>query len=246
MQHYVYTTLAIIAFSLLFLVSFSGSDVAPPPPIFSSQPHAFDSSHESIAEIRLTAVYFVPRNITPTDQWYRLLEQELTRLQQFHAVQFRNRSNISYNIHPSVIRGALTNEAYDVDILQHDNPVVLRSVAGEITQALALDLSSASSPYQVLLVLFEGRGASGSKHLSLISRDFFERADTRLYAGTFLAHEFYHALGIPDAYTTISKVYTEDISVDVELISSRDIMGRVRIPLEETYIAPVTLTAMGL
>lgn len=244
----VYTTLAIIAFSLVFLVSFDGSTIVAPAPLVShSQPHAFDFPDESITEIHLTAVYFVPKDVfsAPVDQWHRLLEKELTRLQQFHAVQFRGRSIINFVIHPSVIRGVLPREAYDVDILQHDDPAVLRPIAGEVAQALQLEFN-AGFPYHVLLVLFEGRGAGGSKHLSLIARDFFERADTREYAGTFLAHEFYHALGIPDAYATASKVYTENISVDVELIHSRDIMGRVRIPLEETYIAPATITAMGL
>lgn len=248
MQRYVIGTLVFIALALIFLIVFYGSTPVMPAPIFLPvQPHAFGSAAESIAEIQLTAAYFVPQDIppVPTEQWHGLLERELIRLQQFHAVQFRERSTINYTIHPSVIRGALTHEAYDVDILQHDNPAVLHPIAGEAAQTLSLQLNG-GPPYHVLLVLFEGRGAGGSKHLSLISRDFFERADTRAYVGTFLAHEFYHALGIPDAYTTVSKVYTEDVSVEVESIQSQDIMGRVRVPLEEMHIAPTTLTSMGL
>lgn len=248
MRTHVFAIIGCIGAALVFLIMFVGyADIAPLAVTLSPQPHLYENWAESIADIHVTAVYFIPRDIilTPDGTWHDLLEQELSHLQEFHAIQFRGFSRITYTVHPSPIVGKEAHAAYDIDIFHHNDQQVLRPIAEELSALLGLELN-ASSPYNVLLVLYEGSGAGGSKHLSLISRSFFERSDTRDIAGTFLAHEFYHALGVPDGYQTVPKVFPDGSEVDVEVLQTRDIMGRVRIPLNETYLSPATLTAMGL
>ncbi|TSC78938.1 MAG: hypothetical protein G01um101429_614 [Parcubacteria group bacterium Gr01-1014_29] len=248
MRIYVIAIIGFIGAALVFLIMFVGSsDVSPPPALTVPQPHAYDNPVELTADIQVTAVYFVPQGATPvpTEVWHTLLERELARLQKFHDVQFRGSSRVTYTIHPQAVVGRETHAAYDINLLQHNDPQVLRPVAEEILDGLKISLDTAS-PYKILLVLYEGVGAGGSKHVALLSRIFFERSDTRDVASTFFAHEFYHALGVPDGYRTAKKVFPDGLEVDVELIQSRDIMGRVRVPLEEAYLSPETLTALGI
>lgn len=248
MRTHVLAIIGFIGAALVFLIMFVGlTDVAPLAVTLPPRPHLYANWAESIADIQVTAVYFAPRDITPVldGTWQDLLEQELSRLQEFHTVQFRGFSRITYAVHPSPIVGREAHAAYDIDILHHNDQQVLRPIAEEVSVLLGLELN-VGPPYNVLLVLYEGAGAGGSNHMSLISRNFFERPDTREVAGTFLAHEFYHALGVPDGYRIVPKVFPDGSEVDTELLQTWDIMGRVRIPLEETYLSPATLTAMGL
>mgnify|MGYP001558031737 CR=1 FL=1 len=248
MRGHVFAIIGAIGVTLAFLYLFGGfAGIAPPVALLSPHPHVYDNLTEPITEISITAVYFVPRGMSPvsSEQWMMPLERELTRLQEFHSVQFRGSSRIRYFLHPTPIIGEKPRNAYDVDTLRHNDPEILRPVINEAASAVGHSLD-AGPPYQVLLVLYEGAGAGGAKHAALLSRSFFERADTRPDAGTFLAHEFYHALGIPDAYQTVPKVFPDGTVADAELVQTRDVMGRVRLPLEEAYLEPETLTAMGL
>lgn len=248
MRGYVFIIVGAVGVALAFL-SFRGSstDVAAPAPIRFPYPHVYDNPSESISDIHITVVYFVPRDMIPasSEQWMIPIEKELVQLQKFHTSQFRGSSRITYVLHPTPIRGEKPRSAYDIDDLRHNDPEMLRPVLDEAMSAAGYSLN-AGPPYHVLFVLYEGAGAGGATHVGLLSRSFFERADTRTAAGTFLAHEFYHTLGVPDAYQTVPKVFSDGTEFGVELLKSRDIMGRVRIPLEETYLDPVVLTAMGL
>lgn len=248
MRGYVFAILGAIGVTLAFLYLFGGSaDIAPPAALLLPRPHAYGSSSESLADIHITALYFVPHDMVPIsrEEWMIPLEQELRRLQEFHTVQFRGSSRVTYALQAVPIMGEKPRSAYDIDAGGHTDPEILRPVMDEAARGVGRSLD-AGSPYEVLLVLYEGVGAGGAKHVALLSRSFFERSDTQLNVGTFLAHEFYHTLGIPDAYRTIPKVFSDGTTADVELLESRDVMGRVRLPLEESYIEPVTLTAMGL
>lgn len=248
MRMHVLAIIGCIGVALVFLIMFVGfADVAPPVIVFFPRPYVYGNPAESIADIYVTAVYFVPRDMMPISDgtWRSLLERELSRLQKFHDVQFRGFSRITYAVHPNPVVGRETHVVYDIDVLHHNDQYVLRPVVEELSAVLRLELN-AGPPYKVLLVLYEGAGAGGSNHMSLISRSFFERHDTRNVAGAFLAHEFYHALGVPDGYRVVPKVFPDGSEVDAEVVQTRDIMGRVRIPLNETYLSPATLTAMGL
>lgn len=248
MRIHVLAIIGCIGVALVFLIMFVGfADVAPPAIVFFPQPHVYGNSAEPIADIHVMAVYFVPRDMMPIpdETWRGLLEREFSRLQKFHDVQFRGFSRITYAVHPNPVVGREAHAVYDVDVLRHNDQHVLRPVVEELSAVLGLELN-AGPPYKVLLVLYEGAGAGGSNHMLLISRSFFERYDTRDVAGTFLAHEFYHALGVPDGYRIVPKVFPDGSEVDAELVQTRDIMGRVRIALDETYLSPTTLTAMGL
>ena len=200
-----------------------------------------------IGEIAISAFYFVPKNKQNRLilSWRELLQKNLNKLAEFHNLQFQGRSRINYQIYPNPIIGQGDNLAYDTDVTQHGNPEALRRIAGELEERVfgpRGDLRRTDfiqhngRSYQVLVILYEGVGASGSDNVALLSRTFLTDSEYSDFGPTFLAHEFYHTLGIPDGYELPTSIATNE-----------DIMGigRARL-LEKTYISRSTLRAMGL
>jgi hypothetical protein len=247
MKNYIVATLAVIGLTLFLLYSYVGV-----PRIFddgftvTARPTLYNNPNQFIDEISVTAVYFVPANKVDfqINNWQELLSQYLDVLQQFHTVQFSGQSNLTYRIHPKPIIGKESNRAYDTDVTQHGNPEALRRIAQELEERNIGQ--SSSSAYHVIIILYEGVGAGGSDNVVLLSRFFLTGQEFRSYGATFLAHEFYHTLGVPDNYVVSQKVYPDGSSVPVEIVTSGDIMGRIRVPIEYTYLEQNTLQAMGL
>ena len=210
-------------------------------------PHFYNNSQQSIKAIKIIALYFIPKNkiSQQSANWKDSLEENLKKLQEFHNLQFQGRSIISYEILDKPVVGFLDNIEYDSDFTQHGNPEGLRRISAELEQrgiikgptSLARsDLDSLSGEYRVVLILYEGVGASGSENVALASNTFMTNPQYETTRATIVAHEFYHTLGIPDFY-----------EIPTAIPMSQDIMGLgLSRPIDNTFISRETLKKMGM
>lgn len=208
--------------------------------------HRYGDAKQSIKEIHVQVFYFLPQNKRDAfvADWRSLLDAHFQKLQEFHNYQFQGRSRISYAIYPEPVVGRSENNVYDTDITQHGNPEALRRVVSELEERGLV--RQEPSMYQVLFIMYEGVGAAGSENVAFLSRAFLTETPYQDFSTTFLAHEFYHTLGLPDRYTTSVKVYADGQETLLEVLASEDMMGRIRVPLEYTYIDRSTLREIGL
>jgi hypothetical protein len=243
------STVAFIGIILILLGAFVGSPkLTPVPEHERMDPHVFANPEFPLTRITVTVLYFVPRDKTavPREQWMPPLEQAFASLRDFHAVQLRGQSDISVIMHENPVYGAYTHEFYDVGAANHNESQALEPIVQELAEQHAdILLRSPGTGYPVVVILYEGAGAGGMAGYAVLSRTFFTRIETREFADTFLAHEFYHALGVPDGYRTVQKIFPDGATVNTELLTSRDVMSRVRVPLSETYLDYQTLAKMG-
>jgi hypothetical protein len=247
-----------------------------------SAPHFFGAPERSIEEIEVRAFYFVPRDKerAAVGHWREILTGALDSLVQFHSLETRGRSRITYTIYPAVILGEQGHLVYDSESTQRGNPHALISVGEEIERRVArpdgdlyrVEFASRNgetepSRHTVFFIMYEGVGAVGGMiHESaresaaeiareigipedvvfvvniesadgffLVNREFVDG----LYGphgASIVAHEFYHTLGVPDAYLAHDETPT-----------SADLMGLGRFrPLETTYLGREVLEGMGL
>ncbi len=210
------------------------------------QPHLYDQPEMSITTIQIVAIYFVPKNKTANlfAEWRPVLESHLHKLQAFHALQFQGRSTILFDVYPKVIVGREDNRTYDTDVTQHGNPEALKSISQEL-EARVFEpggdhyrpggISQPVSHYRVLLIIYEGVGAAGSDNVALFSRTFLSDPRYGSVGASIVAHEFYHTLGLPDAYELESARPT-----------SLDLMGLGRLkPIEQAYLSHEVLKHLG-
>ncbi len=210
-------------------------------------PHLYNLPKEPIAEVKIAAFYFVPKNRTDFlfEDWQKIFEENIRKIQDFHHLQFQGKSLISYEIFPEPIIGYEDNQFYDTDITQFGNPEALKSIAIELENRVfgpSGDLyqqdfaKQEGESYRSLLVMYEGVGASGSENVGLVSRTFLTEPEYKEFGTSIFAHEFYHTLRIPDGYEIPSGIPT-----------TQDIMGEGRYrPVEKTYIKQATLQQLGL
>lgn len=134
--------------------------------------HTLGRNPRPIEEIDIFAFYFVPQNkiAEAHADWHKLLEGNLRKLKEFHALQTLGRSRINYEIYPEVVVGERDNIFYDTEDTGHGNPKALITAGEEIDRRVfagAGDLHKenfsrpAGSVYPVMFVLYEGVGASG-------------------------------------------------------------------------------------
>ena len=163
----------------------------------------------------------------------------------FHRVQLRGLSLLTFDIYPEIIVGEQENLTYDTDVTQDGNPAALRAISQELERRvftpagdLYKDDFARAKPgaYRVLYIIYEGVGASGSENAAILSRSFLNDPQYAYQGPTYFAHEFYHTLGLPDAYRIPQAIPSDD-----------DIMGfgRER-PLEQSYISEDHLKGLGL
>lgn len=209
-------------------------------------PYIYNNPGQLIEDIEITALYFIPKNKTGQQigDWKEILEENLKKLQEFHDLQFQGRSEISYKILDEPVAGNKNNLEYDTNSTQHGNPEGLRRITAELEERGITKQQIPQGPpsvtngavYGVVLILYEGVGASGSDNVALVSRTFYTDPQYQSVRGTILAHEFYHTLGLPDAYEIPTAVPT-----------SLDIMGLgLSRPLEKNYISRKFLKGMGI
>lgn len=220
--------------------------------------HLYDNPKQSINEIHLTGIYFVPqdRQNNQLESWQEDLRSSLAELKQFHDLQFQGYSDLTIDIYPNPIIGRQDSIYYDTDNTNQGNPQALRNVSVEIQERVFSpegdywnsDDKKIVQPnaYRTVLILYEGVGASGAigEPTALISSYYFKNENTRNKGNVFLAHEFYHTLGLPEGYA-VRKIQTP-YAAEIESLTSSDIMGAGRHQtLDKTYIDRQTLTHMG-
>lgn len=219
--------------------------------------HLYKNPGQSIVEIKAAVFYFLPANkaVPFAENWGEIIENNLEKLKRFHSAQFLGLSKFEYEVYPEPVIGEMDNIVYDTDVTQHGNPEALRSIALEIEgrifdangdlfkrdfladcRLFGGELKSQSGAYCAIIIIYEGVGAAGSENAALLSRIFLSDSQYESIAPTLLAHEFYHTLGIPDAY---------DIPNAIPF--SEDIMGLGRFkPIDKSYISKDSLVQLGL
>ncbi len=251
-------TFLLLTASLIILTIFVGvSKTRDLPNLTIKKPHLYENEEISIEKISLTVFYFVPKDslTKKRDDWKEITEPHLKNLLNFHSSQFENTSTIHYQFFPQVITGEKTAEQYEsfFEHEDHDSIVPIRDEIrrrvldkqGDLYSLLQNNVGNSDSR-EVFLVVFEGAGAAGNNDFALISRAYLTDSKYQTNGSTFLAHEFYHTLGIPDFYKKSSRVYENNEQVSISLITKKDIMGQVITPLSNTYIDTATLKKMGL
>jgi hypothetical protein len=254
-----------LGFTFLFLVTalsmlavFVGvQDVEKKPLLGRSKPHVYEKKDSSIENIHITLMYFIPKDaLNKKDtSWQAVTEKHIKSLINFHTVQFEGASKITYDFFPEIITGEKTTSEYE-SVLGYDDNDSLAPIKDEVSRRMFTvngDLHSFHKPKakdvsrrDVYLLIFEGKGAAGNDDFALVSRAYLTDAMYKDFGSTFLAHEFYHTLGLPDNYQISTYVYKDNEQVSVSLLTKKDIMGQVNIPLPYTYIDVESLKKMGL
>jgi hypothetical protein len=203
-------------------------------------PHAYGDPSTPIDTIALTAYYFVPSNKAADagdTLWRAPLEKSLENLRHFHDLQTAGRSRIVYEIHPETVMGERTSTEYDTDDTTKGNPNALKAIAAEINRRFP----SATSSYRVIYIVYDGVGAVGMTddqlHAALLNKRFFIDPAYAMIRESLFAHEFYHTLGVPDAYQL-----TTGTSTAPDLMG----LGRTARLLEHNFIERETLSHLGL
>jgi hypothetical protein len=251
-------TFSFLTTCLVLLTLFVGVTKVQPSQAFPVlHPHVYDDTKKPIDTIALTVFYFIPKDalIKKQDNWKEITEKHLKELLHFHQVQFENTSKITYTFFPEIIIGEKTEKEYE-SLFAYDDHDSLIPVKKEIIDRVLTPTGNLyqqayapkqnSTTHQVYLVVFEGDGAAGNDDFSLISRSYLSDENYKEDGTTFLAHEFYHTLGMPDNYQTSAYVYKDMEQTMISLVSNKDIMGQVNISLPYTYIDAETLKRMGL
>lgn len=204
----------------------------------SPTPHVYGNPLRSLERIHVAVWYMVPQENVESaiGDWKEVVQRNLVKLQTFHESQFQGRSHITYEIFPE-------------PTIISQNGILEGNLAGgglrhELEEQGLMLRNEEVGEYRVFLVLYEGdeKATRSENDVVLISRTLLTDESYRPFHATFLAHEFYHALGIPDRYGEA----VDGQQTAVGILSSGDIMGRVRVPLEQTYLARETLQTMGL
>lgn len=247
-------TFTFLCVSLVALTLFAGVTKTKPKPVLKTiSPYMFENEQVSIEKISLTVIYFIPKDATEKkyEGWKIATESHLKKLLDFHVLQFENTSKITYDLFPEIIIGEKTTSEYE-KLLDYDNPDAVTIVKDElIKRAIVskediLQNKNNNGVRKVYLVVFEGNGGAGNDNFCLISRSYLTDNDYQETGSTFLAHEFYHTLGLVDNYTIAMYAYKDNEQFPVSLVTKKDIMGQVNIPLSRTYIDNSTLKKMGL
>ena len=217
-------------------------------PLPSSIPHLFGDVKQPIGKVDIAAFYFVPKDKTElqVENWFEVIDKNLQKLQAFHRFQFLGKSEIEYRIYPEPIIGFQESRAYDTEQTEHGNPEALSRIALELEGRVPDIARAPEGAYRVIVIIYEGVGDAGSDNVALLGRAFLTNEEYSLFAATFLAHEFYHTLGIPDGYIASAKVFPDGQQTSIEILTSGDLMARIRIPIEYTYLQRDTLRTMGL
>lgn len=204
--------------------------------------HAFHDPGSPLEEVFVRVVYFVPRDKvadSPEGSWKEALVSSLEELSRFHELQFSGKSRLVIDAPVLLVTGEQGSVFYDTNDTNRGNPHALVEISAELQRKGILGVNDAEgadqSKKQITYIIYEGVGAAGMRDSALLSRKFLSDPSYEKYRSALLAHEFYHTIGAPDAYTE------EDISFSEDLMG----MGRER-PLSENYLEKPLLASFGL
>jgi hypothetical protein len=174
MLKYIALTLFIIASILAWMVYGIGTSK-----IYSEtlevrvSPHVYQNKNHTIKDINVFAFYFVPKDKIESSYagWHDAIKKELGALEDFHSLQFQNKSSIHTSIYPQPILGLQESVVYDTEVTKNGNPKALINVSEEIQDRIFspngdlynLEMSEKANEdtYSALFILYEGVGASG-------------------------------------------------------------------------------------
>src|SRR3989344_516242 len=254
----IFITFFFLIVALAGLTFFVGvSRVEPIAELKPSKAHLYGKPDVSIENVSLLVLYFVPKDRTERaiSGWKEIIEPHLKELQEFHNIQFSGKSKISYEFYPQIIVGEKKGKEYEMNILDHSNPEAIIPVTEEISRRVLSvngdlyinkEKEASGGARQVYLVVFEGEGGSGNGNASLISRAYLTENGYEPFGTTFLAHEFYHALGLPENYQQSFYVYGDRHKIPISVLTAKDIMGRVGVSIKNSYIDREILKKMGI
>ncbi len=179
-----------------------------------SSAHFYKDPQRSIAHIRLKLFYAVPRNRIDGiyQNWGDIIKLAAGDLVKFYTFQFRGLSNIKYDIYPEPF--ILENESifYDTESTNKGNPEALKRIVLEIEKRVPEFLAKDSGEFQVIGIIYEGVGASGTDGAFILARSFLSDEQYRPFSSTLFSHEFGHTLGLPDEYKLdTNQPFTDDI-----------------------------------
>ncbi len=214
--------------------------------------HYYKDENVDLTKIRIKAVYFVPKNkVSDTkSDWQNLLKNVLSRMAEFHKLQFKDLSQISFDIYPKMVLGLENNLVYDTKSTKFGNPRALLAVSGEIEKRIFNpkgDLYNKDfaklekNEFESLFIMYEGVAASGvgkegGLPTAFVARGFLTDKGYKVFGDSTFYHEFAHTIGILDLFDAkTNKPFSEDIMGS----------GRFR-PLEINYIDARTKAEMGL
>ena len=243
-----------------------------------SSVYLFKNQDIPLNDIEIYAFYFVPTNEQEiiANSWSDTLEEALLDLKNFHDLQFRKLSEISYKIFPKPILGLNDNAFYDTARTDRGNPFALINISEELQDRVfneSGDLyikefaAKSKDVYPVILIMYEGVGAAGG----IINESKNESAE-----------EIASELSLPESVIFIVNISFADgfLLVNREIIDGRhgingssimahefyhtlgledlyssetgaaqspDLMGLGRLqPLRRTYLSKEILSNMGL
>jgi hypothetical protein len=210
-------------------------------------PHYYERPQQSIANLDLLVIYFVPKDKKPAPKpaWQEAISQAVAGLHAFHTLQLQGSSAIVSYVSQEPVRGASSTIEYDTNRTDDGNPAGLRSISRELAARLTtgdlhemLDRFNGSMP--IIYVVYQGVGASGMEGAALLNIRFLTDPQYATYGTSLFTHEFYHTVGVPDGYAIGNDLHS-DYPTTGDLMG----LGRRR-PLERNYLQQETLAGLGI
>lgn len=203
--------------------------------------HHIKNPEISLNNIDIKAVYFVPQDIKPREDWREKIKESLQKISEFHEKQFNGFSKINYIISEAPVVGENKQAFYDTHQSEkRGNPNALQMAATEVERRFPniAALKNMEGNYNVLIIFYESVGAISSENVVLIGMDYFYDTQKMLYGSgnSILYHEFAHTLGFENKYNE-----------ETGQALGYDIMSRGRnMPLDFTYLDSKDKKIMGL
>jgi hypothetical protein len=206
------------------------------PVVKNLKPHVYKDSAADISRISLKVFYVVPANQTAESDWQENIRITLSQIIRFHNVQFHNSSSIHASLYQSPVILEHDDSFYDTNNTANGNPEGLRNIVPELEKRYAGFLQTDGTDYQVVAIVYEGVGASGSNGAMILSYSYLSKPEYKLDGASIFYHEFAHTIGIPDRFNFSDNAALSD-----------DIMGSGRYkPLASQYLGPDILAELGI
>ena len=279
-KKYIISAIVIVVLALAgvsYMFFFRAPRVVPAPAAKTSV-HVYKNNTADITHIRVKAFYAVPQNkaVNIDPSWKDELSSALADAAQFHALQFRGLSELSYDIYPEPVMLQHDDVTYDTTSTNDGNPHALVNVGEEIESRIFKSGGDLYDPafaavkpgeYTVWAILYEGVGASGGVIYDTPLTDLGDIAkkldlpESIIYvvnidsaSGFFILNRDY--LVKDSLKISGTSIFYHEFAHTIGLPDlfnannapySNDIMGIGREkPIENTYIGKDFLSAMGV